>query len=595
MPVFTDRQRGILAMLCSCGGWVAGRDLAEATGTSRRTLQSDIKSINLTAGRLLIRSNNRLGYCLSGNMPEVAAPRAVVPQGRYSTSKALLLVLLFESDYLHIEELADRLFVSRSTVNAHLAQARRIVARNREAQLVVSPRRGLWIEAQEDTKRLLCAKLMNEDLDYAAMLRMPQMEELSHLEKELQGLLPQILLNEKILISGQAFQYLTRFLAISITRSRLGMGMPEIPEEPASSSFICELSRQVQQHVGYLFSAAERQLIRERVHELNLIAKRHVRDGEILHILAGFEKAVQEQCGLPLHFRPELRRNLGDHIKRMQRRILSRHNNIGQYTQEMFTQYPLTVHLIKTCLEPLMGLEIPDAEVGYLVMYVACAMEELWKKVNVLLVSDASAAVLYTIQQKIRSRDKGQIGRIEVLPCYAYEQDRQRYLARNQIHLTTEPDLSLEATDFLSLSAFPSDIQLEQVRRAIENQSERQRREQQAYMARAYPVVTNPGGCRFYEQQLLPRLTNGQRNLSAVTVGNNLLCVVEHESGGACELQYFTMEQAVHYKGKRITGLLYAAYRGHEDPLVFFAYVRSVLQKKQPLKSAGHCAANGEK
>lgn len=576
MPVFTDRQRVILATLRNCGGWVTGRDLAESAGTSRRTLQTDIKSINLTAGHLLIRSNNRLGYCLSDEIPEIATLQTVVPQGQYSTAKALLLVLLFEPDYLHIEELADRLFISRSTVNAHLAQARRIVARNREARLVVSPRRGLWIDAREDTKRLLCAKLMNEDLDYAALLQMP---ELSQLEKELQQTLPRIFLTEKILISGQAFQYFTRFLAISITRSRLGMVMPEAPEVRVLPPFLRELNRQIGLRTGYQFSAAERELIRQRIHELNLIDKYPVRDKEVLRVLSGFEKTVQQQLGIPLHFRPELRRNLGDHLKRMCRRILSRHNNVGQYTKEMFTAYPLAVHLIKTCLEPLLGMEIPDAEMDRLVMYVASAMEELGKKVDILLVSDASPAVLYTIQQKIRRMDEGQIGRIEVLPRYAYEEDRQRYLDRNRIYLTTEPALSLQAPDFLVLSVFPSAIQLNQVRRAIEAQSQQQRQERQDAMARSSPVKKESGGCAFYEQELLPRLGAGQRNLSAVTVGDSLLCAVEHGSGGGCELRYFTMEAPLYYRGKRITSLLYAAYRGGEEPMPFFAYLRAILRK----------------
>lgn len=579
MAVFTDRQRVILATLRNCGGWVTGRDLAESAGTSRRTLQTDIKSINLAAGHPLISSNNRLGYCLADEIPEFSTPQTVVPQGQCSTAKALLLVLLFESDYLHIEELADRLFISRSTVNAHLAQARRIVARNREARLVVSPRRGLWIGAREDTKRLFCAKLMNEDLDYAALLRMPRMAGLSQLEKELQQALPRIFLAENILISGQAFQYFTRFLAISITRSRLGMVMPEAAEARESSPFVCELNRQVGLRTGYQFSAAEQELIRQRIHELNLIAKYPVRDKEILRALSGFEKNLQQQLGIPLRFRPELRRNLGDHLKRMCRRILSRHNNVGQYTKEMFTAYPLAVHLIKTCLEPLLGIEIPDSEMDCLVMYVASAMEELGKKMDILLVSNASPAVLYTIQQKIRRMDEGQIGRIEVLPRYAYEEDRQRYLDRNRIYLTTEPALSLQTPDFLVLSVFPSAIQLGQVRRAIEAQSQQQRRERQDAMARRYPVKKEPGGCAFYEQELLPRLGAGQRNLSAVTVGDNLLCVIEHGTGGGCELRYFTMEAPLYYRGKRITSLLYAAYRGGEEPMPFFAYLRAVLRK----------------
>lgn len=584
MPVFTERQRMILAALRSRGGWVPGRELSELTGTSRRTLQNDIKNINLSSGNSLIRSNNRLGYCLDGAIPEIEAPRTVVPQGQYSTSKALLLVLLFEAGYLHIEELADRLFVSRSTVNAHLAQARRIVARNREARLVVSPRRGLWIEAGEETKRLLCAKLMNEDLDYGAMLRMPQMTELSQLEQKLQSFLPQILLRDGILISGQAFQDFTRFLAISITRSRLGMGMPDTGGEKCTSHFICELSREVRQRVGYSFSRPERELIRERVHELNLLVKGPVNDGKILRAISDFEREVREQSGIPLQFSADLRRNLGDHLKRMCRRILSRHNNVGQYTREVFAAYPLTVHLIKTCLEPGLGLKIPDAEMGYLAMYIGCAMEELQQKVGILMVSDANAAALYSVCRKIRNLDRETVGEIQVLPRYAYEQDPDRYLAQNRVYLTTEPALSLGTADFLSLSVFPTEAQLEQVRTAVEQRARDQRREQQEQMKKRYPCERQPGGRRFYEQVVAPRLEGGDPRMTAVTVGNSLLCVVEHEAQGLSQLQCFAVEEPVHYHGKRITALLYAAYRGDLDPLPFFAYLRAILQEKEPPK-----------
>lgn len=578
MPVFTDRQRRILATLHSCGGWVCGRDLAESTGTSRRTLQQDVKNINLSVGHGLIRSNHRLGYLLDGDLPEIAAPKAVVPQGQYSTSKALVLVLLFESDCLHIDELAERLFVSRSTVNAHLARARRIVSRNREAQLVVSPRKGLWIDAGEETKRLLCAKIMNEDLDYAAMLGMPQLKELTHLEEELRELLPPILRHNDLLISGQAFQCFARFLAISITRSRLGMRMPELQTGQEPSRFIRELSDAVHRRLGYEFGVAEKELIRQRSHELNLIAKKPVRDDEIIRSITAFESAVRQQTGIALRFQPDLRRNMVDHLKRLRRRILSEHNDMGQYTKEMFATYPLTVHLIRTCLEPILGWKIPDAEIEHLTMYVACAMRQACDKVDVLLVSDAGAAFLYSIRQAVCAGD--QVGAFLALPRYAFELDRETYLAKNQVHLTTEASLTLESADFLSLSVFPSELQLAQVSSAIKARQEQRRQKQQARMQNTYPLAAEPGGRDFYDGYVAPALLDPSRHVSAVTVGDALLCVVEHGGPGPCEMRRFVMEKPLDFHGKRITGLVYAAYRGGEDAVAFFAHLRHVLQTK---------------
>ena len=97
--------------------------------------------------------------------------------------------------------------------------------------------------------------------------------------------------------------------------------------------------------------------------------------------------------GIEVRFGGGLQKNLADHIKRMRRRILAEHNNVGHYTKELFASYPLEVHLIKTCLEPALFLRIPDAELGYVVLYVAAALQPFRERVKVLFVSNASVAI----------------------------------------------------------------------------------------------------------------------------------------------------------------------------------------------------------
>lgn len=577
MAEFTNRQKVILATLTSQANWISGSEISEMLGVCKKTLQNDIKAINRATREPLILTNNRLGYRLNPQVeiPEFEEQRVIAPRDRYSTPKAILILLLFETKHLHIEEIAEKLYLSRTSINVNLAQAKRIASRNRGAQLIVSARNGLWIDACEESKRLMCAKLMNEDLDYPAMLQMPQLAELPKLQNSIQTILPEILVRNHIIITGQAFQDFVRFISIGILRSQLGMRVDTVEPEKRTAVVVQELTNRIYAELGYMLDPAEQALIRTRSHELNLIIKQPSQDSESVRTIRAFEKNVLRATGLHLQFTGTLQRNLADHLKRMRRRIMAERNNVGHYTKELFASYPLEVHLVKTGLEPAMGLEIPDAELGYVVLYVAAAIQELRSKVDVLLVSNASASILYTTKHHLKQRNAEIIGKIEAVPQYVYEQDPAHYLQNYAVHLTTEPDLALESPDFLSISIFPTDRQLEFVRSVISNCYASRKKERQHAMEIAYPALQE-----FETAQALPKLLSLRAQGASIrSVGVNLLCVTQLKHSSVNTLRFLTLPEAVHYEGKNITMILYANYGGQGSILAFFDRVAQLLQE----------------
>lgn len=123
----------------------------------------------------------------------------------------------------------------------------------------------------------MCAKLMNEDLDYASMLQMPQLADLARIESSIHILLPEILVRNRIVITGQAYQDFVRFISICILRSKLGMTMADSEFDYKSSVLVDEICQRVYNEVGYKFTDEEKKLIREHCHELNLVVKNRVR------------------------------------------------------------------------------------------------------------------------------------------------------------------------------------------------------------------------------------------------------------------------------------------------------------------------------
>ena len=163
--MFTERQCQILAFLSGVDSWVQGSVLAEMIGASNRTLQNEIKNINSVifqnnlSGEPGIISNNRLGYRLKDDQSTLQyildeTMRKKASKDKYIHSKHILMLLLFEKDYISIGTIADRLFYSKSSVSADIPQVKSIVARNAGAVLNISSNKGIRLDAPENTNSL---------------------------------------------------------------------------------------------------------------------------------------------------------------------------------------------------------------------------------------------------------------------------------------------------------------------------------------------------------------------------------------------------------------------------------------------------------
>lgn len=89
---------------------------------------------------------------------------------KYIHSKQLLILLLFEKDYISIVTIADKLFYSKSSVSADIPHVKRIIARNTGAILKISSNKGIHLDASENVPcaPLLLCNIINEIIDQVA-------------------------------------------------------------------------------------------------------------------------------------------------------------------------------------------------------------------------------------------------------------------------------------------------------------------------------------------------------------------------------------------------------------------------------------------
>lgn len=587
--MFTERQFKIIAGLKGAGEWVKGSILAETIGVSVKTLQMDIKKINEQyQDKPIILSNNRLGYLLDcsdiifNDIQNSDDKKELNSQGVYGRSKQILMLLLFEKDYIKIGDIADKLFLSKSTINTNLAQVRRIIERTLGVNIEVSASRGIRIQASENRKRIICMKAMENKVDYATILGIDEFNNIYYYEEILSDIISKLFIDYDIIATGESYKDFIRFLSISILRSKLMFEEVELENNDIDiEDLVIEISSKVKDKINYVFSNSELYYIQLRVQELNLIKKKKQENQMIIDSLNRFEKEVYMQTGYSFNMDKELIDIIANHIMRMKKRILSGRTNIGNYTKELSIRYPLEQHLLKTCLCSILGFDIPESELDYLVLYLTAAIEKNREKVKLLLVSDKSASIIYNLQQYLKYYIGERITEIETIPLYIFKQKQNEYISKYKLFITTEEELALKSKRFFLINQFIISDEVESIRKKIKDIEKVEANNNVKKMYDRYFRREFYGFEKDEEitlDKVLRRFkVNKDNKVSIESIGSKILCVTSHSRTKESSIKEVIVKNAFTYKRKQISKLLIVHYGGNEDMVKFFDLVKTIL------------------
>lgn len=154
MKILTDRQKQIISLL-KTNETQTGKQLCDTLKISLRTLQSDIAQINKSIGA--IRSSNR-GYCLIHD--KVMDFQSEV-QYDQRTSHVILKKLIFTSKPISLNQLADELYISSSTLLRHLDDYKALLSTYHIS--VQRKHNMLHIDGNEFNKRCFINYLINSE------------------------------------------------------------------------------------------------------------------------------------------------------------------------------------------------------------------------------------------------------------------------------------------------------------------------------------------------------------------------------------------------------------------------------------------------
>lgn len=167
---FNKRQESIITFLLEKERLLTSEQLASALGVSQRTVKEDIKSIKAVEEKIgiQIRSHRSQGYSAiikDDYLLHCYNNREKLIDLNTQNDRILILIqyLLIQKDYVFLNDLADLLAVSLSTLNNDLKLVKNMLAEE-EISIISRPNKGIKVDGSERRIRSTLSKYINLDL-----------------------------------------------------------------------------------------------------------------------------------------------------------------------------------------------------------------------------------------------------------------------------------------------------------------------------------------------------------------------------------------------------------------------------------------------
>jgi lichenan operon transcriptional antiterminator len=170
--MFSKRQKIILSYILYTDMPIKLDLLADIIQVSFHTIRTELENINMILferdAQVLI---SKKGQCYIEDDKKEAVRKLLVNPIFVDKNNienhivwdriyTIIGMLSFESDYVSMEELAERLYVSKSTINLDITEIKRIISRISGISFIVSSTKGLKFKGEEEDFRYMLAKMI---------------------------------------------------------------------------------------------------------------------------------------------------------------------------------------------------------------------------------------------------------------------------------------------------------------------------------------------------------------------------------------------------------------------------------------------------
>ncbi|CAM3084437.1 BglG family transcription antiterminator [Leuconostoc rapi] len=388
----------LLYLLDNQDRFVTSEELAETLSFSSRTIRSYVKKLKekLIANGAQFESKPSFGYRLHIDHPVMFdlflnenyelsqwAISTINKTDTIDRQKYILNKLVIENQTFLIDDLAERLFVTRSTLSKDLTLIRKILVPYR---LVIDskPNRGIFITGLERDRRHF---ILDYFFNHSGNTLQHYMANKSFFKTISFDQITIIVLDEcreaGIDLTDFTIQNIVLYIALSVQRMAGGFELqPIILDDTAETKSVHAVAQNI---IDRVETSSELNVPENEVAYLTiqLLAKGKNNnvpsDAKIWHDLDDILQKIEWETGYPVSQDYELRKNLVAHLKPMIVRLeqgLQLKNPLLQEIKMNYAPYFTAVKHYLSFSEQLSHFDINDDEIAYLTLHFMAAIEK---------------------------------------------------------------------------------------------------------------------------------------------------------------------------------------------------------------------------
>ena len=377
---------------------------------------------------------------------------------------AIAYALLSHNDYIPVQQLADNLHVSKTTIYADI-QAFKELLDPTGRYIKAAKGKGVLLTGDESALRnlVLHSLLVNSDelnfsdVSYLEMFRLIPLERLQGFVKEAETQLNKF-------FSDYALRNMVLHLAIAVKRIQLGKTVEMVHEELSNLikapefSVAAGIAARLEEACSVHIPESEIAYITIHLLGSSFSTETQAQDIYLQMVVSTLIARMRQECGIPFDRDEQLYENLGEHMGPAIYRLRHGININNPLIDEIKEDYPHIFGCIRRAvsqLEKEWSIQLSDAECGYLAIHFLASRERMQRhrkrKARVMLVCDAGIGTSQLILLRLHSIfDFETVG---TMPAHAAPEQLQKEgldLVVTTIPLSNCPVHCIQVTPFLT-------------------------------------------------------------------------------------------------------------------------------------------------
>lgn len=438
------RALSIIKILLNSVEPVSSLALSQEIGCSTKTIQNEIKEVNKELKNCEIVSIRGIGYKIEGNLDDIDIKNSDLydyDRVEYIIKK-IINISSTDKDTIKLEDLADSMYVSLSTVKNDLKEVKKIL---NEYNLKISSKhkQGICIEAsEEDIIKFIInySNKVDNSLNIKDFLNNNIIENLFSLKK----ILLDTLNYENMILTDNEFKNIVNYISIYLSRNNTNQ-----------SDLIKEYIKKYKSKKEKPISEDEQLLIRKAIKEF-------CRDLNIATSINLSHDKIFEEC-------------LFNHICNLYKRADLGINQYEITAGEIKLKYPFAFELgkiAKKTIEKNLNMEISEDEVENIALHIGGALERIDKRdekkvYKTIIVCTSGVGTSMLIKSKLENIFKGKLEIIKVIPSYLI--DYVNVLDIDFVISTVE--VNLENINVIKVSPMLTDKEIKLIEKYIETEN----------------------------------------------------------------------------------------------------------------------------